>query len=212
MLQQNSSNWQLLHYSGNIFQPPGDDKDEMDLLRERIKQLEAQLSHFSSIIGSTLVANSGKTFIFSKILTLASSVENSVKIDPRDSWILDSGATNHMIPISSWFTSYIPCPNNLRVQTIDGTLLIVEGIRTINLHPIGKLEHVLHVPKLFISLVSVQRIASLIPYKIEFDGINAFLFFVIRCKHGRLDWLRSTEVSTTCHYIGTPRTQEHTQQ
>ena len=147
----------------------------MDLFRDRIKQSKAQPSNSSSIIGSTLVANSGMTFIFSKILTVASSVENSFKIDPRDSWILDFGATDHMTPIASWFTSYMPYPNNLVVQTVDGTLLIVAGIGTINLHPIGKLAHVLHVPKFFISLVLVQRIASLIPYKIEFDGINAFL-------------------------------------
>ena len=33
----------------------------------------------------------------------------------------------------------------------------------------------LHVPKVFKSLVFVQKLASLILYKIEFDGINAFL-------------------------------------
>ena len=96
-------------------------------------------------------------------------------MNPRDSWILNSGATDHMPPISSWFTSYIPCSNTLKVQTTQSTLLIVAGIGTINLPLIGKLEHVLHVPKLCISLVSVQRIGSLIPYKIEFDRINAFL-------------------------------------
>ena len=80
-----------------------------------------------------------------------------------------------MTPIRSYFISYIPCPSTLKVQTADGTLLTVAGIGTVNLHPIGNIEHVLYVPNLCISLVSVQRIASLIPYKIEFDGINAFL-------------------------------------
>ena len=62
-----------------------------------------------------------------------------------------------------------------KVQTADGTLLTVSGIGTITLNPIGKLEHVLHVPQLFISLVSVHKIASLEPYKTEFDGNDAFL-------------------------------------
>ena len=136
-----------------MFKPLGD-KGEMDLLRDRIKELEVELTKSSPVIGSTTVANSCKNFIFRKILTLATSVENS---DLQDSWILDSGATYHMTPISSWFTSYIPCPNTLRVHTVDGTLLIVAGIGTIDLHPIGKIEHVLHVPNLCISLVSVQR-------------------------------------------------------
>ena len=32
-----------------------------------------------------------------------------------------------------------------------------------------------HIPQLFISLVLVQKIASLYPYKIEFDRLNTFL-------------------------------------
>ena len=80
-----------------------------------------------------------------------------------------------MTPIRSYFISYRPCPNTLKFQTADGTLLTVAGIGTVNLHPIGTVEHVLYVPNLCISLVSVQRIASLSSYKIEFDGINAFL-------------------------------------
>ena len=80
-----------------------------------------------------------------------------------------------MRPIANWCTSYMPCPNNTRVQTSDGTLLILASIGTINRHPIGKLAHELHIPKIFISLISVQRIAFLIPEKIEFEGINAFL-------------------------------------
>ena len=57
----------------------------------------------------------------------------------------------------------------------DRSLLMVAKIGTITLGPIGKLEHVLYVPKLFRRLVSIQQIASLIPYKIEFDGTHAFL-------------------------------------
>ena len=61
------------------------------------------------------------------------------------------------------------------VQTVDGTLLTVSRIGMITLGPIRKLENVLHVPQLFISLVFVHKIASLDPYKIEFDGNDTFL-------------------------------------
>ena len=64
---------------------------------------------------------------------------------------------------------------NRKVQTADETLLTISGIGTITLDPIGKLEHVLDVPQLFISLVFVQKIASLEQYKIKFDGNYAFL-------------------------------------
>ena len=53
---------------------------------------------------------------------------------------------------------------------------IISMLSTILLDPIGKLEHVPHVPQLFISLISVQKVASLYPYKIEFDELNTFLY------------------------------------
>ena len=65
-----------------------------------------------------------------------------------------------MTSTTDLFTLYTPCPTNKNVQTADGTLLVVSGIGTLNLDPIGKLEHVLHVPQLFMSLVSVQKLAS----------------------------------------------------
>ena len=152
-------------------QPPAD-KNKMKALKARLKQLEDLLSSSSSIIGSTSVENSGKDVILDKIFSIIDKVPN---IDPRKTWILDSGATDHMTPMMDFFTSYNPCPNNRKVQTADGTLLSVLGIGVISLEPIGKLEHVFHVPQLFISLISVQKVASLYPYKIEFDGLNAFL-------------------------------------
>ena len=144
----------------------------MEALKARLKQLEDLLSSSSSIIGSISLANSGKDFILDKSFTIIDKVPN---LDPRKTWILDFGATDHMTPMMDFFTSYNPCPNNRKVQTADGTLLAVLGIGVISLEPIGKLEHVLHVPQLFISLISVQKVASLYPYKIEFDGLNAFL-------------------------------------
>ena len=80
-----------------------------------------------------------------------------------------------MTPIANLFTSYTPCPTNKNVQTVDGTLLVVYGIGTLNLDPIGMLAHVLHVPKLFVSLISIQKLTFVQPHKIEFDGLNAFL-------------------------------------
>ena len=80
-----------------------------------------------------------------------------------------------MTPTYDCFSSYIPCTKNRKVQTADGTLLTVSGIGTIKLKSIGTLEHVLHVPQLYISLIFVQKIASLAQYKIEFDGNDDFL-------------------------------------
>ena len=44
-----------------------------------------------------------------------------------------------------------------------------------NIQPIGKITNVLHVPKLCVSLISVQRIAKMKDYNILFDDIDAYL-------------------------------------
>ena len=66
-----------------------------------------------------------------------------------------------MTPMLDKFESYESSTTRQNVQTADGTLLEVAGISSIHVEPIGLLSRVLHVPKLFISLLSVQRIAKL---------------------------------------------------
>ena len=55
---------------------------------------------------------------------------------------------------------YEPCITGHNVQTTDGTLLEFAGMGSVCIDPIGSLSTFLHVPKLFISLVSVQIIAK----------------------------------------------------
>ena len=91
-------------------------------------------------------------------------------------WILDSGATDHMTPGSlDTFVSYREIAPGTHVQTADGTLLSVVGIGTLEIQPIGILTNVLHIPKLCVSLVSVQRLAEMREYNVLFDDINAYL-------------------------------------
>ena len=59
-------------------------------------------------------------------------------------------------------------------------LLREAGIGSVKLHPIGLLTHVLHLPKLIVSLISVQKIAKMNEY------------MIIRSTDGRLDLLQST--------------------
>ena len=143
------------------------------------------------------MANSGKKFILDKSLSITSN-KSLTPVELSNSWILDSGATDHMRRTHDLFSSYVPCAMNRKVQTADGTLLTISGIGTITLNPIGKLEHVLHVPQLFISLVYVQKIASLDQYKIEFDGNDTFLCNKVQGRrtglinvHNRLYYLAS---------------------
>ena len=131
---------------------------QIQSLQQQIQSLQASSrtsTSSGSVIGSTSLANSGKNPILSALSSISSSNSH------QSSWILDSGATDHMTPILDKFVSYESCTAGLNVQTANGTLFVVVGIGSIHVEPRGLLSRVLHVPKLFISLVSVQRIAKL---------------------------------------------------
>ena len=87
------------------------------------------------------MANSGKKFILDKKFSITSTKSLITPLELSNSWILDSGATDHMTPTHDLFSSYVPYAMNKKLQTTDGTLMTVSGIGTINLNPIGKLEH-----------------------------------------------------------------------
>ena len=121
----NQNTWQKYptHQSNEL----GGDKKDIALLKEKVEQLVAILSNSSSIIGFTLVANSSKEFILDKNFSITST-KSLTPIKIRNSWILDSRATDHMTPTHDLFSSYIPCTMDRKVQTADDTLLSVTGI------------------------------------------------------------------------------------
>ena len=47
-------------------------------------------------------------------------------------WIIDLGASDHMIGTFQLFSSRTPCSNNLRVQIANGSLSIVAGSNKIS--------------------------------------------------------------------------------
>ena len=112
------------------------------------------------------MANSGNNELLNNLSFFTNDLTNA--------WILDSGATDHMTPLSI-FESYETIAQGKHVQTADGTLLPVVDIGQMNIQPIGKITNVLHVPKLCVSLISVQRIAKMKDYNILFDDIDAYL-------------------------------------
>ena len=160
-----------LTYSQQGGAPQTTPKDEgipstLDLMQE-IQKLKSMINTSSTIIGSTSMANSGKKGFLTALSTFTNNFSNI--------WILDSGATDHMTPLKHLFRSYKPMIPGKHVQTADGTILPVVGIGTMNIDPLGTIYNVLYVPKLFVSLVSVQRLAKIKEYNILFDDIHAYL-------------------------------------
>ena len=77
-----------------------------------------------------------------------------------------------MTPNPSNFTSYAPCSSNRKVQIADESLLMVAGMEEIKLEPIGIIKDVLYVPKLCISLVSVNKLKKILEISICFDDYS----------------------------------------
>ena len=111
-----------------------------------------------------------------------------------NSWILDSGATDHMTHASYQFKTYTPCPSNRKITIADGTTTTVARVRDVHITPILILKNVLHVPKLSTNLVSIQKQKTYIAM-LRFTPL--IVSFRIRIRGKRLDVLRKRMDSIT---------------
>jgi hypothetical protein len=92
-----------------------------------------------------------------------------VPITPTKSWIIDSGATNHMIGTSNLFTSYTPCSGKDRVRVADGSTVPITGHRSIKCTNTLSLSSVLHVPNFPVNMLSVSSITEVLNCRGWFD-------------------------------------------
>ena len=116
---------------------------------EEMKKLRSLLGSLDKPTGACSLALSGTpSFSF--------SINTSNKVYD-DSWVIDSGATNHMTPKSQLFHTYTPSPSNKKIVVANGSLAIIAGFRDIYITPTLILKNVLHVPKLSTNLVSIQK-------------------------------------------------------
>jgi hypothetical protein len=77
-----------------------------------------------------------------------------------NSWVMDSGATNHMTHSPNGFTTYFQCPSSRKIATANGSLTTVAGVGDVKIGPSLILKNVLHVPRLSTNLVSIQKLTQ----------------------------------------------------
>lgn len=80
------------------------------------------------------------------------------KFDESLSWIVDSGATDHMTGNRDLFTSYHESDNSITIIIADGSVSYVKGIGTVKISSSLQLNSVFYVPKLNCNLLSVHRL------------------------------------------------------
>ena len=93
----------------------------------------------------------------SGISSYSLSLHASEITQPND-WVLDSKATDHITTSPHLFTSYNPCPSSKKIAMANGSLTTVAGQGHIILNEHLTLKDVLHVPKLFTNLISIQKL------------------------------------------------------
>ena len=74
------------------------------------------------------------------------------------SWIIDSGASDHMTWDIIVFNNYTPCYNNSTIRIADGIVSKVVGTGSVTLTKDITLKSVLFVPKLECNLISISKI------------------------------------------------------
>ena len=100
--------------------------------------------------------------------------------DQGESWIVDSGASDHMTGDATLLHNYCPQTGNSSVRIADGSLSMVLGIRFAHLIEDIILTPVLHVQNLDCNLLSVRKfsqdlncVAKFFPRLCEFQGMES---------------------------------------
>ncbi|RDY13783.1 hypothetical protein CR513_01267, partial [Mucuna pruriens] len=98
------------------------------------------------------------TYTLAYLGTIPFSFEFNVsKTSPHPFWLLDYGAIEHMTPLSKYFSKYSPCLSNKKIVTTDHKLVTIVDTGNIKINSFITLKNVLHVPKLSINLVFMQK-------------------------------------------------------
>ena len=77
-----------------------------------------------------------------------------------NSWVLDSGATDHMTHSSHQFNNYNPCPSQRKIAIANGSFTTIAGVADVQISPTLTFRNALYVPKLSTNLVFIQKLTQ----------------------------------------------------
>jgi hypothetical protein len=111
----------------------------------------------------------GSSSVDSSFHATSQGMKPHVRVTPTKSWIIDSGATNHMTGTSNLFTSYTPCSGKDRVHVADGSTIPITGQGSIQCTNTLSLSSVLHVSNFPFNLLSISSITKALNCRGWFD-------------------------------------------
>ncbi|GMJ10623.1 hypothetical protein HRI_004731500 [Hibiscus trionum] len=104
-----------------------------------VRLTKTQLEALHKLLGTPTASGS---------LAIQGTALNTTHEPIKTSWILDSGASDHMTCNLSLFHTYSPCHDHSRIRIADGSYSPVAGIGTVKLTENFSLDKVLHVSNL----------------------------------------------------------------
>ncbi|XP_074374803.1 uncharacterized protein LOC141715227 [Apium graveolens] len=131
-----------------------------------------QYNHLMSLIGKssseTQVADPSKHALLADNMCLLSNAVNE--------WLIDSGATDHICPDLSFFSSYENIFDNNNYITIpNGYKVKVLHKGSVKLNDELTIQHVLHVPDLCFRLISVSKLCEDLGCQVSFTNQGCFI-------------------------------------
>ncbi|TYK26806.1 Beta-galactosidase [Cucumis melo var. makuwa] len=138
-------------------------KEQQNLRRTDVRETAST----SQPIGSTASQTSSPTLSVIAQSGMSQSF-GLISVDGTNTWILDSGTTDHLTGFSEHFVTYTPCAGNEKIRIADGSLAPIAGKEQIVLFDCFSLQNVLHVPKLSYNLLSISKITRELHYKATF--------------------------------------------
>lgn len=130
----------------------------------------------------SMIRNHPPTSSFASIESSTHATAFHVSPSTSSFWIIDFGASDHMIGLSSVFSSYFIYSGHDEVRVADGTLSFISRKGNITISPTMSLSSVLHVPKFVTNLLSISCILMI------FKLFSHFFFHLIVCFR---TWIRS---------------------
>ena len=121
---------------------------------QRFQSSQYQKSLKSASTSITTLVESGKT--------------NTCFISSSSTWVIDSGATDHMTCNSSLFTTFQSHPFTSNVTLADGSTSCVFRSETIHLIPLTTLTFVLNLPQFSFNLIYVSKLTRTLNCSISF--------------------------------------------
>ncbi|KAG8479954.1 hypothetical protein CXB51_025047 [Gossypium anomalum] len=140
----------------------GDTENSYETLH-KLRLTTTQLEALHKLLGTPTASGS---------LAIHGTALNTTHKPITTSWILDSGASDHMTGNLSLFHTYLPCHDHSRIRIADGSYSLVARMGTVRLTENFSLDKVLHVPNLSYNLLSISKLTKDEKVLVEFSALG----------------------------------------